>query len=58
MPEIFVDFRPAEVRINSEVYVSYYVLNPATNELERKRVRCNHVKGKTERIKFARLLLQ
>lgn len=56
MPKIFIDFKPAEVKINSEVYVSYHVLNPATNVMERKRVRCNHIHGKTERIKYARLL--
>lgn len=58
MPKIFVDFRPAEVRINSEVYVSYYVMNPLSDKLERKRVRCNHIGKRTEQIKFARLLCQ
>lgn len=58
MPKIFVDFRPAEVVNRKETYVSYYVLNPMTGRMERKRIRCNHVKGKTERLKYARLLCQ
>lgn len=54
---IFTDFLPAEVRITKkEIYVSYHVLNPATELMERKRVRCNHVHPKTEAVKFARLL--
>ena len=58
MPRIFVDFRPAEVVNRKETYVSYYVTNPLTGKMERKRIRCNHVKGKTERLKYARLLCQ
>lgn len=56
MPTIFVDFRPAEVVHKKETYVSFYVVNPFTNKMERKRIRCNHVKGKSERLKYARLL--
>lgn len=58
MPRIFVDFRPAEVVHKKETYVSYYALNPMTGRMERKRIRCNHVKGKAERLKYARLLCQ
>jgi integrase len=56
MPRIFVDFRPAEVIHKKETYVSYYVINPFTGKMTRKRIRCNHVQGKTERLKYARLL--
>ena len=58
MPEIFVDFRPAEVVSKKETYVSFYVLNPYTGKLERKRVRCNHAGSKTNRLRYARLLCQ
>ena len=58
MPRIFVDFRPAEVVHKTETYVSYYVVNPFTGKMTRKRIRCNHIQGKTERLKYARLLCQ
>lgn len=58
MPKIFVDFRPAEVVNKKETYVAFYVLNPFTGKLVRKRMRCNHIHGKTERLKYARLLCQ
>ncbi|MCQ2264165.1 MAG: tyrosine-type recombinase/integrase [Bacteroidales bacterium] len=56
MPTIFVDFRPAEVVHKKETYVSFYVKNPLTCKLERRRIRCNHVNGAQERLKYARLL--
>lgn len=56
MPKIFVDFRPAEVVSKKETYVTFYVLNPYTQKLDRKRIRCNHIKGQKERLKYARLL--
>ncbi|MBQ9434901.1 MAG: site-specific integrase [Bacteroidales bacterium] len=56
MRQIFVDFRPAEVVNKREVYVSYYIFDQDINKLVRKRVRCNHVKGAKERLKYARLL--
>lgn len=56
MPQIFVNFRPAEVVHKKETYVSFYVLNPLSGKLERKRIRCNHVHGAAERLKYARLL--
>ena len=58
MPKIFVDFRPAEIQNGKETIVYYYVLNPYTGKLVRKRVRCNSVHGKKERMKYARLMCQ
>lgn len=55
MSKPFIEFRPAQVVNKKEVYVSYYILNPSSNTLQRKRVRFNHIKGKRERIKYARL---
>lgn len=56
MPKIFIDFLPAEVKVNREVYVAYHVVNPLTGKMERKRIRLNHIHGKAERVKYARAL--
>lgn len=53
----FVDYIPAELRKNKEWIVCYYVKNPFTKKLERKRVRVKRIKGATERLKFARKLV-
>lgn len=58
MPKIFVDFRPAEVVHKKETYVSFYVVNPYTGNMVRKRIRCNRAGNKTERLKYARLVCQ
>jgi GTP-dependent phosphoenolpyruvate carboxykinase len=36
----FIDFRPAQVMRNKEVYVCYYVLDPTSDKLKRMRIRC------------------
>ena len=36
----FIDFRPAQVMRNKEVYVCYYVIDPTNDKLKRMRVRC------------------
>ena len=50
MPKIFIDYRPAEVVSKKETYVEYYVLNPYTGALVRKRIRCNRVHSKSENV--------
>lgn len=52
----FIDFRPAQVMRNKEVYVSYYVLDPTSDKLKRMRIRCNRIKNHKERKKYATLL--
>lgn len=53
----FIDFKPAQyVETKKDTYVSYYAKNPLTDRLERKRVRVNHIHGKSERRKYGRLL--
>ena len=52
----FIDFRPAEVRKNKEIYILYYVLDPTTDKLKRMRVRCNRVKSPGERKRYTALL--
>ena len=56
MPTIFIDFRPAEYHAGKESYVSYYVINPETKVLARKRIKLNHIVGNRERERFARKL--
>ena len=52
----FVDFRPAQVMGDKEVYVCYYVLDPTNDKLKRMRIRCNRIKNLRERAKYATLL--
>ena len=47
----FIDFRPAQVMRNKEVYVCYYVLDSTNDKLKRMRVRCNRIKSRREQIK-------
>ncbi|MBQ6070991.1 MAG: site-specific integrase [Bacteroidales bacterium] len=49
----FIDFRPAQVMRNKEVYVSYYVLDPSSDSLKRMRIRCNRIKGRREQARYA-----
>lgn len=52
-----IDFKPAQlVETQRETYVSYYVRNPFTDCLERRRIRLNYIHSKTERRKYGRLL--
>ena len=52
----FIDFRPAQVMGDKEVYVCYYVLDPTSDKLKRMRIRCNRIKSPRERVKYATLL--
>jgi integrase len=52
----FVDFRPAQIMGDKEVYVCYYVLDPTNDKLKRMRIRCNRIKNPRERTKYATLL--
>lgn len=55
MSQIFLDFRPAEVVCNKELYISYYAYNPQSERFERKRIRLNHIKGtKSQRLAYAK----
>lgn len=57
MPRTFVDFRPAEICHKKETYVFYYVKNPYTGQMVRKRIRCNGVgSGRADRLRYARLV--
>lgn len=54
MPIPFVTFKPAQYHKGKDCYIDYYVLNPLTNKLGRKKVRVNHIAKASERDKFAR----
>ncbi|WP_044403422.1 site-specific integrase [Lacinutrix sp. Hel_I_90] len=50
---IFLDYIPAELRENKIWEIVYYVINPNTGKLERKRKRVKPLKNKTYRKKLA-----
>jgi len=47
-----VKYVPAELHENKEWYISYYVINPATNCLKRKVIKLNRIKSITKRRRF------
>ena len=51
---IFVDYRPAELKIGTQWLVVYYIKNPITQLLERKRVVVPFIRLKSERIKHGK----
>lgn len=52
-----INFKPAQLYIGKEWFVAYYVLNPATEKLDRKKIKLNTIKLITERRKFANQLI-
>lgn len=50
---MFVDFKPAELRINKQWLIVYYAKNPISKKLERFRIVVPVVKNFTERKKYA-----
>ena len=56
MAMIFSDFRPAEYHPGKTSYVAFYVINPETSILVRRRIKVNRVKGYQNRAKFAHKL--
>lgn len=58
MPNVFVDFKPAELKVTAtETYIAYYAKNPATGKLERLRVRLNYIRCKRERQKYGLVMV-
>jgi integrase len=53
-----LSFKPAQLSIGKEWFVYYYALNPATDQLERKKIRLNRIASKTERRRYANTLIQ
>ncbi|HEA19934.1 hypothetical protein LCGC14_0502660 [marine sediment metagenome] len=54
---LFIDYIPAELRENRTWEIVYYVKNPFTEELERKRNRVRPLKNITERRKMAKRMI-
>lgn len=55
---ILLKFKPANLSKGKEWMVVYYVVNPATELLHRKKIKLNHIKDLSERKKFAQLLIK
>ncbi|WP_313806759.1 site-specific integrase [Flavobacterium sp.] len=53
----FIDFKPAELRLNKEWLIVYYAKNPITKQLERFRSRVPSMDSKSERLKFAKRIV-
>lgn len=54
---IFVDFKPAELKLTKEWIIVYYSKNPETNKLQRFRLRVPVMDSKTERLKHAKRIV-
>lgn len=54
---VFIDYIPAELRVNKDWIIVYYSKNPVTELLERQRLRVPIMANKTERLKFAKKML-
>jgi len=54
---IFIDYKPAELKLNKEWVIVYYAKNPVTNKLERIRLRVPALASKTERLKHAKRIV-
>lgn len=54
---IFVDYKPAELKINKEWIIVYYAKNPVTRKLERIRLRVPSIASRSVRLKHAKLIV-
>ena len=52
-----LEYIPATIHPGKDFHVSYYVINPDTNKLERKKVRLNRIKRVSDRNSVARQLV-
>lgn len=50
-------FKPAQYYRGKECYVAYYVLNPYSNTLVRKKIKLNHIRQAHERSRYANALI-
>jgi integrase/recombinase XerD len=55
--QVFVDYKPAELKLNKEWIIVYYSKNPRTNRLERMRLRVPTMDSKTARLKHAKRIV-
>jgi integrase/recombinase XerD len=54
---VFVDYKPAELKLNKEWIIVYYSKNPLTSKLERIRLRVPSMTSKSERLKHAKRIV-
>lgn len=54
---LFVDYKPAELKQNKEWVIVYYARNPATNKLDRIRLRVPTINSTSERLKHAKRIV-
>lgn len=52
----YVTFKPAQYYKGKTSFIAFYVLNPFTNEMVRKRIKLNHIKKSSDRERYARIL--
>lgn len=53
-----VHYIPARLTEGKEWYVSYYAVDPFTDQMKRKRIKINRIKGLAERRRYARELIE
>lgn len=56
--QVLLNFKPAQLYTGKEWFVGYYVLNPATEKLDRKKIKLNRIESVVERRKFATQVIQ
>lgn len=54
---LFVDYKPAELKQNKEWIIVYYAKNPATDKLDRIRLRVPTISSTSERLKHAKRII-
>lgn len=53
----FIDYKPAELRMNSRWLIVYYSKNPITQQMERQRISVPVLSPNSERIKYAKKIV-
>lgn len=53
----FIDYKPAELRMNKDWMIVYYAKNPVNGKLECQRLRVPSISSKTERIKHGKKIV-
>ena len=51
---VFIDYKPAELKLNKDWIIVYYAKNPLTDKLERIRLRVPSLESKTQRLKLGK----
>jgi site-specific recombinase XerD len=54
---VFIDYKPAELKMNKDWMIIYYAKNPVNGKLDRHRLRVPSIENKTERIKHGKRIV-